>query len=208
MLVILTAKLDIGSLLTSSPSPPPRPTPKTTQLPPSSSCCISAPTSTSHYPLVTSPSTSSTSQYSISTAPPNPYRQPQPQISTAAVRIPAAQPRTAATRRRGPPTDPHPDASPAKKEKNQKWTAQEDARLISLRGANMKWADVAARIPGRSETSCRLRYQNYVEKDMVWTEARKDKFARLYDRYILAQKTPSQHLPSLPITVLPSAHKD
>lgn len=47
----------------------------------------------------------------------------------------------------------------------------------------MKWEDISARIPGRSHMSCRLHYQNYLERRYPWTEERKDKLARLYERY-------------------------
>jgi len=48
----------------------------------------------------------------------------------------------------------------------------------------MRWRDISRLIPGRTETSCRLRYQNYVEKDTDWSEEQKDKLARLYERYV------------------------
>jgi len=68
--------------------------------------------------------------------------------------------------------------------RQKKWTARENALLVSLRGANVKWGDISKQIPGRSNTSCRLRYQNYVEKDTAWTDEKKDKLARLYERYV------------------------
>lgn len=48
----------------------------------------------------------------------------------------------------------------------------------------MKWDDIAKRLPGRSSISCRLRYQNYLEKRAVWDEEKKNKLARLYARYV------------------------
>ena len=176
-LVIPTAKLDIGSLLTSSPSPPPRqnPTPTTTRPPPFSRS-ISVPTSASHLPRVTSPATSSASRYSTSTAPPQAYSQTQ-----TVAPLGGRQPISGASSKRGPPTNPHPSASPAKK-KPRKWSEREIELLISLRGANMKWADVAKHFPGRTETSCRLRYQNYEERNITWDEEKKDMLARLYER--------------------------
>lgn len=47
----------------------------------------------------------------------------------------------------------------------------------------MKWDDIAKRLPGRSAISCRLRYQNYSEKRQDWDEEKKNKLARLYNRY-------------------------
>ena len=175
-LVIPTAKLDIGSLLTSSPSPPPRqnPNPATTRPPPVPRS-ISVPTSGPYLPRVTSPAGSSASHYSTSTAPPQGYAQ------TQTAPIGGHQPTLGLSSKRGPPTNPHPLASPAKK-KAKKWTDREAALLVSLRGANMKWADIAKQFPGRTETSCRLRYQNYEERTVTWDEDMKDKLARLYER--------------------------
>ena len=76
---------------------------------------------------------------------------------------------------------PHPEESPAKRQST--WSAEEDVILIQLRGKGMKWEDISARIPGRSHMSCRLHYQNYLERRYPWTEERKDKLARLYERY-------------------------
>ncbi|KIV99110.1 hypothetical protein, variant [Verruconis gallopava] len=47
----------------------------------------------------------------------------------------------------------------------------------------MKWDDIAKRLPGRSAISCRLRYQNYSEKRQDWDEEKKNKLARLYNRF-------------------------
>jgi hypothetical protein len=48
----------------------------------------------------------------------------------------------------------------------------------------MKWDDIATRLPGRSSLSCRLRYQNYLEKRAIWDEEKKNKLAMLYFRYV------------------------
>lgn len=77
---------------------------------------------------------------------------------------------------------PLPDESPAKKQS--KWTPEEDNLTIELRGQGMKWDDIAKRLPGRSSISCRLRYQNYLEKRAIWDEEKKNKLARLYARYV------------------------
>ncbi|PVH90039.1 hypothetical protein DM02DRAFT_578308, partial [Periconia macrospinosa] len=71
---------------------------------------------------------------------------------------------------------PRPEESPAQKQS--KWTPEEDNLNIELRGQAMKWDDIAKRLPGRSPTSCRLRYQNYLEKRGVWDEEQKNKLAR------------------------------
>jgi hypothetical protein len=76
---------------------------------------------------------------------------------------------------------PHPAESPAKKQS--KWSQEEDALIIDLRGGGMKWEDISKRLPGRSAISCRLHYQNYLERRSEWDEERKNKLARLYERY-------------------------
>ncbi|AEO71688.1 uncharacterized protein THITE_16965, partial [Thermothielavioides terrestris NRRL 8126] len=64
-----------------------------------------------------------------------------------------------------------------------KWSPEEDALIIELRGAGMKWDDISKRLPGRSSISCRLHYQNYLERRSDWDEERKDRLARLYERF-------------------------
>ena len=76
----------------------------------------------------------------------------------------------------------HPGESPAKKQS--KWSPEEDAKIIQLRGDGMKWEDISKRLPGRSAISCRLHYQNYLERRSEWDEDRKNKLARLYERYV------------------------
>ena len=49
----------------------------------------------------------------------------------------------------------------------------------------MKWDEIAAHLPGRSMTSCRLHYQNYLERKCPWDEEKSNKLARLYERYVL-----------------------
>ncbi|KAG7103207.1 hypothetical protein HYQ44_017295 [Verticillium longisporum] len=46
----------------------------------------------------------------------------------------------------------------------------------------MKWEDISKRLPGRSAISCRLHYQNYLERRSEWDEEKKTKLARLYER--------------------------
>ncbi|KAL1892278.1 hypothetical protein Cpir12675_004601 [Ceratocystis pirilliformis] len=76
---------------------------------------------------------------------------------------------------------PHTSESPAKKQS--KWSHEEDALIIELRGGGMKWEDISKRLPGRSAISCRLHYQNYLERRSEWDEERKNKLARLYERF-------------------------
>lgn len=75
---------------------------------------------------------------------------------------------------------PHITDQPVKKQS--KWSPEEDALIIELRGGGMKWEDVSKRLPGRSAISCRLHYQNYLERRSEWDEERKNKLARLYER--------------------------
>ncbi|RPB00071.1 hypothetical protein L873DRAFT_1805853 [Choiromyces venosus 120613-1] len=70
--------------------------------------------------------------------------------------------------------------SPAKKQS--KWSADEDAKIIDLRGRGHKWEDISRELPGRSAISCRLHYQNYLERRSEWDEDRKNRLARLYER--------------------------
>ncbi|OCK77303.1 HET-domain-containing protein [Lepidopterella palustris CBS 459.81] len=51
---------------------------------------------------------------------------------------------------------------PAKRQS--KWAPEEDALIMKLRQSGMKWNDIAKKLPGRSSISCRLHYQNYLEK--------------------------------------------
>ncbi|KAF3765803.1 hypothetical protein M406DRAFT_234823, partial [Cryphonectria parasitica EP155] len=76
----------------------------------------------------------------------------------------------------------HTGESPAKKQS--KWSPDEDALIIELRGSGMKWEDISKRLPGRSSISCRLHYQNYLERRSEWDEERKNKLARLYESRI------------------------
>jgi hypothetical protein len=74
--------------------------------------------------------------------------------------------------------------SPGPPEKKGKWTPEEDKLAIELRRGGMKWDDIAKRLPGRSAISCRLRYQNYSEKRQDWDDEKKNKLARLYNRFV------------------------
>lgn len=71
----------------------------------------------------------------------------------------------------------------AKKRHQQKWSPEEDSRIIELRGSGMKWAEIKNHLPGRTEIGCRLHYQNYLEKRGSWNDEMKTKLARVYERY-------------------------
>lgn len=181
-LSIRNSKLEISRLLA---GPSPNSSPRASQAPPSSRS-ISVPTSTPLYPLVTSPTPSTTSQVSTATAPPNLYPQPDRRArgpsNLAGVSLEPTVP-PSGLNKRPPPDKPHASASPAKKQS--KWTPAEDALIIQLRGAGMRWEEISRHLPGRSPTSARLHYQNYLEKRSPWDEERSDKLARLYERYVL-----------------------
>ena len=77
------------------------------------------------------------------------------------------------------PSDERPLSSPAKKQS--KWSPAEDAEIIRLRGSGMKWEDISKKLCGRSAISCRLHYQNYLEREhrrekeiQKWEEDMKD----------------------------------
>jgi hypothetical protein len=53
----------------------------------------------------------------------------------------------------------------------------------------MKWEDISKHLPGRSAISCRLRFQNYLERRSEWDEEKKNKLARLYERYVVRTHT-------------------
>ncbi|KAF5017108.1 hypothetical protein F66182_11009 [Fusarium sp. NRRL 66182] len=114
-----------------------------------------------------------------------------PQYSSKASPIPSrsvahvAQPQSVASTqmssaKRGMPSRAS-DQQPVKKQS--KWSPEEDALIIELRGSGMKWEDISKRLPGRSAISCRLHYQNYLERRSEWDEERKNKLARLYERF-------------------------
>jgi hypothetical protein len=107
---------------------------------------------------------------------------PTPSLATSGlqppyVATPVAEGSMPGGRRSMPPQGPE---QPVKKQS--KWTPDEDALIIELRGSGMKWEDISKRLPGRSAISCRLHYQNYLERRSEWDEERKNKLARLYER--------------------------
>jgi hypothetical protein len=102
--------------------------------------------------------------------------------STSVPSIPLKAPSTLPAKRLQPA---HTAESPAKKQS--KWSPEEDALIIELRGSGMKWEDISKRLPGRSAISCRLHYQNYLERRSEWDEDKKNKLARLYERYVVLE---------------------
>ncbi|OWY45891.1 MYB DNA-binding-like protein [Alternaria alternata] len=84
-------------------------------------------------------------------------------------------------RKRKASSTPLSDEHAAKKQS--KWTPEEDNLIIQLRGRGIKWDDIAKHLPGRSSISCRLRYQNYLEKRAIWDDEKKNKLARCYERF-------------------------
>lgn len=87
------------------------------------------------------------------------------------------------TAKRAASTQSHALESPVKK--STKWSAEENALITELRGNKMKWDEIAQRLPGRSTLSCRLHYQNFLERRAEWDEEKKTKLSRLYDRRVL-----------------------
>ncbi|KAK7921117.1 hypothetical protein PG985_009139, partial [Apiospora marii] len=130
--------------------------------------------------------------YESSVSPPQHHRAASvpPTVAATASAVPVGPPVYAAPRLEPGPglgvparriMAPHAAESPAKKQS--KWSAEEDALIIELRGNGMKWEDISKRLPGRSAISCRLHYQNYLERRSEWDEERKNKLARLYERF-------------------------
>ena len=103
----------------------------------------------------------------------------QPSVPSSTATAPST-PGTTSSLKRPSGTQIHPLESPAKKQS--KWSPEEDAKIIQLRGEGMKWEDISRHLPGRSAISCRLHYQNYLERRSEWDEDRKNKLARLYER--------------------------
>ncbi|MCJ1438296.1 hypothetical protein MMC27_007684 [Xylographa pallens] len=206
-LVLTTAKLDISLLLKSSPSPSPPPiSPAPTKPPLLRSTSVPAAVSY-RPPTSSSQSTSTSSRISNSTvqhAPDSPsiaYSQTQRQYLPALNTFSAdssshLSPRSASqtlaphhpSAKRPPPSVPHPSALPAKRQS--KWTPAEDDLIIALRAPGMKWEEISKRLPGRSSISCRLHYQNYLERRCEWDEERKNRLARLYERLKAEMWTP------------------
>lgn len=178
VLVSPTAKLDISSLLKSSPSP--SPPPQTTSSRPSISRSFSISATDPDPRLGASPATSTASNLQASTAPSQPFNAPR-QPSTgdkSALSLPATSSKRTAS------TSPLESRQPSKKTTRQ-WSKEDSEELVRLRFTGMKWEDVAARFHNRSATACRLRFQNYLERKHTWTEEQKRTLAQLYNRYVI-----------------------
>ncbi|KAL9000249.1 MAG: hypothetical protein Q9188_005719 [Gyalolechia gomerana] len=175
VLISPTAKLDISKLLKSSPSPSPPPPLSTSR--PSISRSFSIPATDPARGAETSP-TSSTSSYptvpSISSSSSQATRQPGFGGQASRLIPTSSSKRTAST-------SPQ-ESRQANKKPTRQWSKSDSEELLRLRGDNMKWEDVARHFPGRTSTACRLRYQNYLERKYDWTDEKKAKLARLYDR--------------------------
>ncbi|MCJ1403634.1 hypothetical protein MMC11_006857 [Xylographa trunciseda] len=219
-LVLTTAKLDISLLLKSSPTPPPispapthPPLSRSTSVPVASS--YEPPPSSSHRASTSSGISVSASQPTAS--PPSfPYSQAQrqhlPALNTSAHPSSHPSPRTGPqplapqnpSAKRPPPSVPHPSASPAKRQS--KWTPEEDALIVDLRLPGMKWEEISKRLPGRSAISCRLHYQNYLERRGDWDEEKKNRLARLYERLKNEMWTPLALELGIPWRAAEAAH--
>lgn len=88
--------------------------------------------------------------------------------------------REALAQKRGPSEEPLALQPPVKKQT--KWQKAENEQIIQLRAAGMKWEDISKNLPGRSAISCRLHYQNFLERKPEWNEEKMNKLARLYER--------------------------
>lgn len=69
------------------------------------------------------------------------------------------------------------------------WSPDEDARMIGLRNNGMNWKQISEQFPGRTEASYRSHYLYCTEAHGAWDENRKDKLARLYERYVEEYRT-------------------
>ncbi|OAG34045.1 hypothetical protein AYO21_11813 [Fonsecaea monophora] len=62
------------------------------------------------------------------------------------------------------PTSPRPGKN--------KWSKEEDEKILHLRNNGLRWGEIAEAMPGRSLQSCRLRAQNYLNiKELMDVEA-------------------------------------
>ncbi|MCJ1307343.1 hypothetical protein MMC25_000989 [Agyrium rufum] len=193
-LTLTTAKLDISLLLKSSPSPPLiTAAPSQSSLPRSSSVPLSVASQSLPHPAPsqrtsTSSNLSTSSRYGPATPIPS-FAQPQrlilpPIIGSSpgylSVQATQAPLSSHVPAKRPAPSELHHSSSPKKRQS--KWSPDEDALIIELRGSGMKWEDISKRLPGRSAISCRLHYQNYLERRSEWDEEKKNRLARLYER--------------------------
>ena len=73
-------------------------------------------------------------------------------------------------------------ALPPKRGAREKWSPEEDQKLIDLANSKRGWAEISTHLPGRSAISCRLHYQNYLRPK--WSDDDRNMLARLYERYV------------------------
>ncbi|KAL8841759.1 MAG: hypothetical protein Q9170_000792 [Blastenia crenularia] len=176
VLVSPTAKLDISKLLKSSPSP--SPPPPLTSSHPSLSRTFSIPSTDASFRPGTTSAASTNPRPNlpfISSSTLDAPRRPSIE-GQGPVLIPAI------STKRTAPTSPQ-ESRQANKKSTRQWSEADSDLLLRLRGDHMKWDDVAKHFPGRTNTACRLRYQNYLERKYSWTDEKKAKLARLYDRH-------------------------
>ena len=177
----ITALLEGSDSKESTASPRQRPEPPTF---PSSLQGQPPTTAVAHFPAVASATAYGASpSYPVAGGIPPRQALPAGALQSRPRTIPPLTTTSMATKRG---MGPHSAESPAKKQS--KWSPEEDALIIELRGSGMKWEDISKQLPGRSAISCRLHYQNYLERRSEWDEERKNKLARLYERYVAHRK--------------------
>lgn len=64
------------------------------------------------------------------------------------------------------------------------WAPEEDRKLVHLRSKGWEWPAISRMLPGRSQSSCRLRYKCHLNQSPQWTEDRKDALSREYARLV------------------------
>jgi hypothetical protein len=62
------------------------------------------------------------------------------------------------------------------------FTPEEDTKIVKLRNNGTSWPGIAQQMHGRTALGCRLRYQNYLEREVQWSEVSLDNLARVYAR--------------------------
>lgn len=75
------------------------------------------------------------------------------------------------------PSNAKPHANSPSSTRPSKWSAEEDMLIAELRATGMKWVDISNRLPGRSPISCRLHYQNHLQKKGITDEGRTKELA-------------------------------
>jgi hypothetical protein len=166
-----------------SSAPPPLTHQPSLSIPPTSAAPTQRPTLPPIQPPISLPPT----QSAVPSSSPYSHWSTPYSAHTPPVHVRPPSPHHAPSKRSAPP-GPATSAPPAKRQS--KWTPEEDALIIELRGGGMKWEEISKRLPGRSAISCRLHYQNYLERRSEWDEERKNRLARLYERYVNSRLSP------------------